>query len=898
MPRTNAIIQGFNRGQISPLALARTDLDRTRLSAEEQRNWVPRILGSMSLRPGLEYISSTNSNGDAFFIPFVFSIEDTALIELTDNAMRVLVDETPVTRVSVSTSVTNGSFATDLSGWTDNDQTGSTSAWVAGGYLGLTGTKYNAAVRAQALTIAPADQGQEHAIRVVVARGHVTLKVGTTSGDDDVMSSAALLPGTHSLAFTPNGATVYVELSSMTQYASLVDSVAIEGPGEMTIPTIWPVESLTRLRTTQSADVLFCANKGFKPQRIERRSTTSWSVVDYLSEDGPFDTENTSAITLTAGALIGDTTLTASQKYFKSSNVGSIFRLSSVGQTVQASLTAGGQFSDPIRVTGVATDRNFSIVRSGTWAGKLTVERSIGDVGAWVSTTTTYTANGTITYNDALDNQIIYYRIGFETGDYTSGTANVTLTFDSGSITGIAKVTGYTSPTSVDVSILSPMGNTLATEIWNEGQWSNRRGYPSAVALYEGRLWWAGKDKIWGSISDAFDSFDPDVEGDSGVINRSIGEGPLEDIAWLLPLQRMLVGGQAAELSIRSSSFDELITPANFNIKTSSTQGSAPVAAVKLDYGGLFVQEGGTRLFQLSYNSDTYDYNSSDLTVLIPEINMAGIVKIAVQRKPDTRVHCVLADGTVALLIFDKTEDVTCWLKITTDGLIKDVVILPGEEGDGEDKVYYTVDRTAAVGGVASVYLEKWALESETIGGLLNKQADSFSIYDGAPISVIPGLSHLNPVGASAATEVVVWADGRDLGTFSLSGDTLDLGQAVSKAVIGLWYDAPYKSTKLAYGAAGGTAITMKKKVPQIGLVMQNTHRYGLQYGGDMNHLDDLPAYEDEELLDENKVWDHYDKEQMSFNGDWDTDSRVFLYAQAPRPVTVLALVMTVETNG
>jgi hypothetical protein len=34
-----------------------------------------------------------------------------------------------------------------------------------------------------------------------------------------------------------------------------------------------------------------------------------------------------------------------------------------------------------------------------------------------------------------------------------------------------------------------------------------------------------------------------------------------------------------------------------------------------------------------------------------------------VQRQPDTRVHFVRSDGTVALLVFDKVEQVICWIE-------------------------------------------------------------------------------------------------------------------------------------------------------------------------------------------------------------------------------------------
>src|SRR3546814_5486381 len=69
------------------------------------------------LRPGLEYIDSTKGDLLAKHIPFVKrTVSDMALIELTDSVMRVRIDDDVITRVSVATAVSNGTFDTDLTG--------------------------------------------------------------------------------------------------------------------------------------------------------------------------------------------------------------------------------------------------------------------------------------------------------------------------------------------------------------------------------------------------------------------------------------------------------------------------------------------------------------------------------------------------------------------------------------------------------------------------------------------------------------------------------------------------------------------------------------------------------------------------------------------------------------
>jgi hypothetical protein len=230
----------------------------------------------------------------------------------------------------------------------------------------------------------------------------------------------------------------------------------------------------------------------------------------------------------------------------------------------------------------------------------------------------------------------------------------------------------------------------MATEIWAEGDWSSKKGWPSSVAFYEGRLWWSGLTKFWGSVSDAFNSFDDTVDGDSGTISGAIGSGPVDTVNWLMPLLRLIIGTQGAEASLRSSSFDEPLTPTNFGVKYPSTQGSAGVAAVKIDSSAIFVQRSGTRIYELTYDSSVYDYVSNDMTTLCPEICQPSIIAIGAHRQPDTRIHCVRSDGKVAIQVYDKSEDVRCWVLFETDGLVEDVVTLPGNV---EDRVYYVVNR-------------------------------------------------------------------------------------------------------------------------------------------------------------------------------------------------------------
>lgn len=881
-------LYAFNRGIVSRLALARLDLAKLKLSAEVQTNWMPRALGSMMLRPGMGYLGAVA--GKSRGIPFVFAASDTALIELSAAVMRVWVGDQLLTRAASASAITNGTFDTDLTGWTDEDQSGATSAWVSGGYMGLTGDGTNAAIRQQQVTAAAG----VHTLRIVVSRGPVTLRIGSTSLGSEYRRDTALGTGAHSITVTTTG-NFYLQLRNLKQRQALVDSVAIEAAGAMSLPTPYAEADLALVRYFQSGDVVYLACPGYQQRKIERRADGSWSVALYQPEDGPFRVQNVGPTTVTPSGLNGNISLSASDDLWDAGHVGALWRLTSASQRIETSFSAANVFGDPIRVTGIGESRRFAVVITGTFTATVTLQRSIGDDVSWQDHSTYTTATDT-TVNDELDNQIIYYRLGIKTGNYTSGTAGTTLNYSSGSRTGVVRITGYTSGVSVSAEVLSALGGTDATADWAEGAWSDFRGWPSSVCIHDGgRLWWAGKDKFIGSVTDAYESFDPDYEGDAGPISRSIGSGPVDTINWLLPLGRLLAGTDGGVVACRSTSFDEPLTPSNFTPKRAGTQGTAQVQALEIDGAGIFVQRAGFRLYEMAYAADRMEYAPVDLTAYCPEVCSPGIIGIAVQRQPDTRVHCWLSDGTVAVLIFDRNENLLCWVKVETDGVVEDVCVLPSTP---EDAVYYTVRRT--VNGATVRYLERWALESQARGGTANRMADSFVYYSGAATTTITGLGHLE------GESVIVWGNGLDMSagtgsdqtTYTVASGQITLPSSVTTACIGLPYRSRFKSTKLAHVVEQGVAaLTARKRVGMLGVVLADTHAQGLQYGRDFETMDDLPLIESGADIDATAVNEAYEQPPFTFPGEWTVDARLCLSASAPRPCTVLAAVIDMTTN-
>jgi len=916
------VLLAFNRGVVSKRGLARLDLERMSMSAAQQTNWMPRVLGSMMLRPGLRYIDlmySEDNSGETGNLtrqmPFVFGVDDTTLIEFGSQRgigldqrgkLRFRVNDVLLLRPTVATTIPDGDFTSTFtfSAWNDDSDLGATaaigSAATPNFTCNLTGTGDAFAKITQEISVAGPDEQLEHSIDLHVITEFVRLRIGTTVNGDDLVRETNLGQGRHNIAFIPNGSSFWIELANSENYTAVCDDCEIFQSIQQIVQfeTGWNEEDeIAAVRWAQSGDVIYVISRNLNMQKIERRGyiapdgsivRNSWSLVAYGPEDGPFQTLSTDGSTITVSAIEGDIQISSSADIFDAAmgpdehRAGVLIRVASQGQVVTEAVNAADEFSPTIRVTGNGEARRFGIIIENMppGIGTITVQFSIGsDSGPFNDLTPQYTSNTNTTFLDEQDGQIIFYRIGVKAGDFTAGPINCTLSYTGGSRTGIARMTGFTNSKLINAYVIEPFGSLLASKDWELGEWSGFDGFPSTVDIHENRLWFAGNDRIYGSVSDNYESFDDETEGDSGPINRNIGSGPIRVINWLKSFGRLLLGTSenAADvdaarmdgnhpLGVRSSSFDEALTPTNFNIKTIASK-------------GVFVDRTLQRLYELSYDSAGADYLSVDLSIFAPDYNVAGIRQIAVQMKPDVRVHCVRNDGSVGVLVYDRLENVICWCEVLLgldtenaqvgNGIwgVDDVAILPGTV---EDQVYYTVSRTipsAPLEQDYSKHLVKWALESDAVGGNNNYLADFWGQYTGVPVNTVNVYTDATPPLSLAVSagghldnaDVSIWADGADKGLARVdsSGDidlSLLTGAPFSNVIWGLPYQARFKSAKL--GALDGIGLLERKKVNKIGFIASDLHYQGLQYGPDFDNLSDLPLVEQGQDKPDDTIWE------------------------------------------
>lgn len=158
---------------------------------------------------------------------------------------------------------------------------------------------------------------------LVMPHGGVTRRQGTRYVAE-VKSSAK---DTCLIPFIYSTTQAYVIEMGDLYFRFFTNEGVLGAPYEIAHP--YPVATIRDVGFTQSADVLYLLHRSYRPKKLLRASSLSWSVVDLDFLDGPyFDANVDATYTLTPAATTGTNILvTASKATFASTDVGRLIRI-------------------------------------------------------------------------------------------------------------------------------------------------------------------------------------------------------------------------------------------------------------------------------------------------------------------------------------------------------------------------------------------------------------------------------------------------------------------------------------------------------------------------------------------------------------------------------------------
>ena len=335
---------------------------------------------------------------------------------------------------------------------------------------------------------------------------------------------------------------------------------------------------------------------------------------------------------------------------------------------------------------------------------------------------------------------------------------------------GIAKITNFSSATSVTATTSTNFANTNAVTDWSLGAFSNTTGHPSCVTFFEQRLVFAATlnnpQTIYFSKSGDYENMDANIGGtvaDDDAVVYTIASNQVNAIRFLSPTRTLIIGTAGGEFAVYGGGDNDAITPTNIIIKKQSNYGGANVDAVPVGNATLFLQRAKRKIRELAYNFDVDGYIAPDLTILAEHITKGGITQMAYQEEPLSIVYAVREDGELVALTYQRDQQVVAWHRHifggvfgTGNAVCESVAVIPTDLDEYE--VYVIIKRT--INGATKRYVEVLNTFdfTETDNTSFN-YLDSQLNYDGVS-------STLNGDISNSATTVVV-ADGTN---FNSSG--------------------------------------------------------------------------------------------------------------------------------
>jgi hypothetical protein len=281
-----------------------------------------------------------------------------------------------------------------------------------------------------------------------------------------------------------------------------------------------------------------------------------------------------------------------------------------------------------------------------------------------------------------------------------SANGKIALTVNEAFDTGVVRIDsldGGSPSTIANVTVIRDLGSTDATHRWAEGAWSDYRGFPQSVALWESRLIFAGNtsqpNTIWLSTIDDFNNFNLSTLDDAAM-TVTIGSGRLDEIRWMVPQRALIIGTAGSEWALEAESDNKPVTPSSFALQRKTTYGSTSnVQGVLVNSAVLFVMRQGRKVREFVYNFDSQDYVAPDLTVLAEHITTGGIVGAAYQQQPDNNLLAIREDGTLIPMTYERDQDVTGWQRWTSAHHTFESVAILSRDND-EDAVYVSCKLT------------------------------------------------------------------------------------------------------------------------------------------------------------------------------------------------------------
>lgn len=676
-------------------------------------------------------------------------------------------------------------------------------------------------------------------------------------------------------------------------------------------------ENVYMLQFTQTADVMTITHRNYATRELSRLDHDNWTLaaISFASSVTPpqFIAEalrNISSVSIDSaddgmGGYTGTghitITTTTPHEYIN----GSVVNIDDVGGTTELNGNA-------YRVAGISSGFLFnpftfklqdSISGSyivghgyGAYTGGGTVWRDkISATGEGAgSYDKTYRYVVTVTTEDGVEslpsNEVIL------TTKSLSQTAGIFLSW--GAVAGAAYYTVYKDPAN-GTQVYGFIGESKSTGFHDfnvapdtsrtppeENQpISSANNYPAAVGYYQQRRIFANTltnpQTVYATQVGVFNSMRSSTPArDDDALSYTINSRQVNEIRHIIDLEDLMLLTSGAEYRVTEGQ-DFVLTPSTIGARAQSYNGTSWVRPATVNDSIIFVQEKGSRMRDLNYSVESGKYTGNDLSVMSEHLFQGRtVVEMAYAPEPFGILWCVMSDGALCGMTYQKEHQVWGWHRHETDGFFESVAVI--REGN-RDAVYFIVRRT--IGGVTKRYVER--LEER----ITTSAADAYFVdcglsYSGAAATVISGLSHLE------GKTVVALADGIVVENLVVASGQITLPRAASTVHVGLPYTCRAKTMEI--DDTGTTLQGRKKNISEVAVRFLNSR--GGWVGPDEDHMIEIKPRFDSDGY--NAITLKSFEQRVTINADWNDYGQIVIEQRAPLPMTITAITPEFDIGG
>uniref|UniRef100_UPI002638208F hypothetical protein n=1 Tax=uncultured Sphingorhabdus sp. TaxID=1686106 RepID=UPI002638208F len=615
-----------------------------------------------------------------------------------------------------------------------------------------------------------------------------------------------------------------LEISHLAIRIFTNDAQVMEGMVPYEVVTPYSYAQVQELAFEQSYDVLYLYHPSYQTREFVRTAGDEFEINLLELENGPFEPRNTDkSITVSASAVTGAVTLTASSGIFAATDEGSLFQMEA------------DDFGDITAWEPYITVTNGQLL---TWNEK--VYRVVGGSGR--------TGALAPVHFEGVEWDGI--GVGADINDQPAGGCQLEYVHDR---FGILRITNYVSATEVEATVLRTLPFTASTSYeytggyydgwgdwvppvegvtygygtwrWRFGSFSDTRGWPQCGVIWNERhVLFKGST---GYASVAGDLKNHATYNELGDITS--------DMAFIFTIKdpnavlravaddKLLMFTASGVWALNPSNAAQGIGPGNYRVDRQSNGGGAAAMPAEIESRVVYIDRSKRRIFEADYEAQRNVESVIDLTRYARHIGGSRFIQLATQQQPMNMIFAVRGNGTLSGAAYLPEEQVLGWCQRPMGSGIAARSICSITDPNGEFEQLWIA---AEYGGSWHILLmDEWRRDDESRPNAV--MVDLAKKWNGAPATDFT-IGHL----PNAAIHVV--ADGRLYTTLQTDGaGNFSLPIEASIVVAGLPYSAHIKQLRTEKGGDNGPAIGKSARISRGTALVLNSR--GLQISANGN---------------------------------------------------------------